>query len=664
MSALKNDINGGGGGGTITSVVTNSTAYPATTTSGVVTVNAPNQLVNSGSNTTFGSLTLTTGISNIYSSSTYASDSSSLVIYSGQTSVGSISLKSQYVYLSGEPTSVNYCLINNGNISFQKSSVFTANISTASDNYDPEDPALNSGIMTIYPQGIRSVLKLRSNSTQFLTDTNSLIGTINSGGLSINSISATGNVGASTLNATSVTTNSVTSAASTDLTLSASTGQAVKLVAGNSTVKVSGSGSLQIFNPLQTKNLQLISGNSLDAIISLNNNFYIAQQNTAGTGYQAYITMANDTNLSIAAPLQITPTKIVLNAGITGVNIATITSGITTFNSETLEVTGGVGGGGAVNIYNTTNYTSLKSSATANYTLSLPTGIASVNGSPLVSDTAGQLTYGQPTTTTSDVFFKSLVLTGAISAPGGVGTTRVDSASDLAITVPSTNTMTLKSGNTGYLYVNNNGLSINVTTATQPDIVGISSTGVLYRQPAPVNAYINYFANSPATSTSIETYIYNFNNPDFFSSTSQTLVNSQLTFLNYKNVSNKSVSNWVVNQPNVNSEGWGTNSASNGLFYFPAIGSYLINWCFQANSNLNVYSQINKNLYFPPLSQPTYSDSTMVSCNNPQSPGTQMTAIVNITSLTDYITFTTYNFNPNQGINSAGRQILSIIRIG
>ena len=205
-----------------------------------------------------------------------------------------------------------------------------------------------------------------------------------------------------------------------------------------------------------------------------------------------------------------------------------------------------------------------------------------------------------------------------------------------------------------------------LTSAGKANVVGYdTTTGLLTYQSASYSTptYLYYF---PDTSTNVNTTsiaTYNWNVPSQFTSTTQTFIFAQLIFLNYNAVSNSETSNWTVSQTGYAASGWGNTAATAGKFVFPATGQYLINWCFQANSNLNVYGQINKNMVLPASGQPNYNTQTMITCNNPQSPGTVFTAIVNIASLTDYITFTVYNFNANQGINVSGRQVLSIVKV-
>ena len=178
-----------------------------------------------------------------------------------------------------------------------------------------------------------------------------------------------------------------------------------------------------------------------------------------------------------------------------------------------------------------------------------------------------------------------------------------------------------------------------------------------------IPTYLYYF---PDTSTNVSTTsiaTYSWNSPSQFTSTTQTFINSQLTFLNYSAVSNTESSSWVVSQSGHSSSGWGNTASTFGKLLFPAVGQYVINWCFQANSNLNVYGQINKNMPLPASGQPSFNTQTMLTCNNPVSPGTAFPAIVNITSLTDYITITVFNFNVNQSINLAGRQVLCIVKV-
>ena len=81
MSALKNDIANGGGGGI--SAVTNGTTYAsgylASIAGSTITINTPNQSVNTNGTPSFTSLTTP----NVYSSTSYTTDNTTLGLYSG-----------------------------------------------------------------------------------------------------------------------------------------------------------------------------------------------------------------------------------------------------------------------------------------------------------------------------------------------------------------------------------------------------------------------------------------------------------------------------------------------------------------------------------------------------------------------------------------------------
>lgn len=206
-----------------------------------------------------------------------------------------------------------------------------------------------------------------------------------------------------------------------------------------------------------------------------------------------------------------------------------------------------------------------------------------------------------------------------------------------------------------------------LTSATKANVVGYdTTTGLLTYQPtgsSGIPTYLYYFPDTSTNVSSTSITTYSWNSPSQFASTTQTFISNQLTFLNYNSVPNIETSNWTVSQAGYTSTGWGNTVSTAGKFVFPATGQYVINWCFQANSNLNVYGQINKNMPLPASGQPSFNTQTMITCNNPVSPGSAFSAIVNIASLTDYITFTVFNFNPNQSINVSGRQVLSIVRV-
>jgi hypothetical protein len=101
---------------------------------------------------------------------------------------------------------------------------------------------------------------------------------------------------------------------------------------------------------------------------------------------------------------------------------------------------------------------------------------------------------------------------------------------------------------------------------------------------------------------------------------------------------------------------------------FPALGSYMITW-----NNAGFYDarrvliSINKN--FPLDSRtPAGNDPTCLSSVeyyvNVIENGVQITALVNITSLSDYVTYTYYNFEARTFISNQGRRMLSIVKVG
>jgi hypothetical protein len=81
MSALKNDIANGGGGGisSVTNGTTYASGYLASIAGSTITINTPNQSVNTNGTPSFTSLTAP----NIYSSTAYTTDNSTLGLYSG-----------------------------------------------------------------------------------------------------------------------------------------------------------------------------------------------------------------------------------------------------------------------------------------------------------------------------------------------------------------------------------------------------------------------------------------------------------------------------------------------------------------------------------------------------------------------------------------------------
>lgn len=137
MSALKNDIANGGGGGI--SAVTNGTTYAsgylASIAGSTITINTPNQSVNTNGTPSFTSLTTP----NVYSSTSYTTDNSTLGLYSGTGGIymnaggttpytfvngGSGTLAS--IATGGLTLNQGSLYVSNGGLSINNGNIFTA----------------------------------------------------------------------------------------------------------------------------------------------------------------------------------------------------------------------------------------------------------------------------------------------------------------------------------------------------------------------------------------------------------------------------------------------------------------------------------------------------------------------------------------------------------
>jgi hypothetical protein len=101
---------------------------------------------------------------------------------------------------------------------------------------------------------------------------------------------------------------------------------------------------------------------------------------------------------------------------------------------------------------------------------------------------------------------------------------------------------------------------------------------------------------------------------------------------------------------------------------FPALGSYMITWNIGSFYNpRRVLISINKN--FPIQSfEAAGNDVTCLAVveqyNDNIENGTQITALVNITSLDDYVTYTIFNYDARTFLGGQGRSALSITKVG
>jgi hypothetical protein len=102
---------------------------------------------------------------------------------------------------------------------------------------------------------------------------------------------------------------------------------------------------------------------------------------------------------------------------------------------------------------------------------------------------------------------------------------------------------------------------------------------------------------------------------------------------------------------------------------FPALGSYMITWNYTMYDRRRCLISINKNFNI-------FSGSDNAAGNDPTSlavvehyttaveNGSQITALVNITSLSDYVTYTIYNYDARTYMINQGRGALSITKVG
>ena len=101
---------------------------------------------------------------------------------------------------------------------------------------------------------------------------------------------------------------------------------------------------------------------------------------------------------------------------------------------------------------------------------------------------------------------------------------------------------------------------------------------------------------------------------------------------------------------------------------FPALGSYMITWnigsIYEARRML---ISINKNFQIF-SSTPAGNDPTALAIRENYvttvENGTQLTALVNITNLNDYVTYTMYNYDARTYLAGQGRNTLQIVKVG
>jgi len=171
MSALKNDIANGGGGGV--SAVTNGTTYAsgylASIASSTITINTPNQSVNTNGTPSFTSLTTP----NIYSSSAYATDNTTLGLYSGTGGI----------YMNGYGTTP-YTFVNGGNgtLATLSTSGFTLNQGSLLVNNSASEIKMTA---TGYPLILTNTDNSSSVNFKFGTTTSCYV---NVNGLNINTV--------------------------------------------------------------------------------------------------------------------------------------------------------------------------------------------------------------------------------------------------------------------------------------------------------------------------------------------------------------------------------------------------------------------------------------------------------------------------------------------
>jgi hypothetical protein len=107
---------------------------------------------------------------------------------------------------------------------------------------------------------------------------------------------------------------------------------------------------------------------------------------------------------------------------------------------------------------------------------------------------------------------------------------------------------------------------------------------------------------------------------------------------------------------------------------FPALGSYMITWnlagpqekrrvLISINKNFNIAAEDAQGNDIAAANDPTCL-AAMEHYTNTMENGTQITALVNITSLSDYVTYTMYNYDARTFLLNQGRWALSITKVG
>jgi hypothetical protein len=107
---------------------------------------------------------------------------------------------------------------------------------------------------------------------------------------------------------------------------------------------------------------------------------------------------------------------------------------------------------------------------------------------------------------------------------------------------------------------------------------------------------------------------------------------------------------------------------------FPSLGTYMITWNIGSFYDARrVLLSINKNFPITTLGSyanmsPAGNDRTALTIvenySHTMDNGTSVTAIVNITSLSDYVTYTVYNYDARTFIGGQGRNALSVVKVG
>jgi hypothetical protein len=148
MSALKNDIANGGGGGGVSSVTNGTTyasGYLASIAGSTITINTPNQSVNTNGTPSFTSLTTP----DIFSSSTYTSDNSSLEIFTGS---GGLYMNAggstPYTFVNGGNGTL--ATLSTGGFELKQGSVSVKNGSNAFISINNNSTATNTGSFAFY----------------------------------------------------------------------------------------------------------------------------------------------------------------------------------------------------------------------------------------------------------------------------------------------------------------------------------------------------------------------------------------------------------------------------------------------------------------------------------------------------------------------------------